>query len=211
MDICHWALLLICLNGNKSINANIMDIIRIGRESDNDIVFAEKEVSRHHCELYCSNDKVYIRDLGSTNGTQVNGRTITTPQCLIKRDRVMLGHKVEIDWSKLWYQFYSYPIITDGFPATIRYGGDGQTVRIDAPLENQPAPSGDNRPLVDIPSSIHVRQEYSDVYRSGDDFKVPFKRNLGNNIGNHVGNTLGCIISIIIVVAILAIVGLIIS
>ena len=190
-----------------------MDIVRIGRESDNDVVYKEGEVSRYHCELYCSNGRVYIRDLESTNGTQVNGKDISTPVALKMSDEVVLGHMVKIDWYGVWSKFYSYTIITEGALETIRYGGQEQTIRRDGPSATpQSSPVG-NRPLVDIPSDIHIHQEqdHAEIYKAGDDFKVPFKRNLGNNIGHHVGNTLGCIISIIIVAAILAIVGLIIS
>lgn len=191
-----------------------MDIVRIGRSSDNDVVFGEKEVSRHHCELYCSNGKVYIKDLNSTNGTQVNGRTITSPLWLKLGDRVMLGHEVEIDWYNVWSRFYNYTIFVDDTSETIRYdGGHDKTVRHGATEDNKPNPSQSSKPIVEIPSSIHIKQEqdHAEVLKSGDDFKVPFKRNLGNNIGHHVGNTLGCIISILIVAAVLAIVGLIMS
>lgn len=190
-----------------------MDIVRIGRESDNDIVYKEGEVSRYHCELYCSNGRVYIRDLESTNGTQVNGKDISTPVALKMSDEVVLGHMVKIDWYGVWSKFYSYTIITEGAPETIRYGRQGSTIRGNESLGAPQASSNGSRPLVDIPSSIHIhqQQDHAEVYKAGDDFKVPFKRNLGNNIGHHVGNTLGCIISIIIVVAVLAIVGLIIS
>ena len=191
-----------------------MDVVRIGRLSDNDVVFSEKEVSRHHCELYCSNGKVFIRDLNSTNGTQVNGKSITSPLWLRLGDRVMLGNKVEIDWYNVWARFYNYTIFVDDTSETIRYdGGHEKTVWHGATEDTQQKPSRSSRPIVEIPSSIHIKQEqdHAEVLKSGDDFKVPFKRNLGNNIGHHVGNTLGCIISILIVAAVLAIVGLIMS
>jgi hypothetical protein len=190
-----------------------MDKVRIGREADNDIVFADKEVSRNHCELYYLNGRVYIRDLDSTNGTQVNGRDINSPTVLKKNDLVVLGHKVKIDWYSIWSQFYSYPINTGGAPETIRYGGLEETMRHDVPSRTPQESSGGSRPLVDIPSSIHIHQDqnHAEIYKSGDDFKVPFKRNLGNNIGHHVGNTLGCIISILIVAAVIAIIALVMS
>ena len=191
-----------------------MDIVRIGRASDNDVVFSENEVSRHHCELFCSNGKVYIRDVGSTNGTQVNGGTITSPLWLKKGDKVVLGHKVYLDWYATWTRFYKYSIVVDDMSETIRFNGNNErTIRNDGSVGGQQDSSNSVRPMVEIPSSIHIKQEqqHAEVLKSGDDFKVPFKRNLGNNIGHHVGNTLGCIISILIVAAILAIVGLIMS
>lgn len=177
-----------------------MDVVRIGRESNNDVVFSDGEVSRYHCELYCTNGRVYIRDLDSTNGTQVNGKDILSPVALKIGDDVVLGHKVRFDWYSVWSKFYSYTIFADGTPETIRYGGQGTL-------------SKGSRPLVDIPSSIHIRQqqEHAEVLKKGDDFQVPFKRKLGSNIGHHVGNTLGCIISIIITGVFIAIVALVMS
>lgn len=96
-----------------------MDIVRIGRASDNDVVFVENEVSRYHCELFCSNGKVYIRDLGSTNGTLVNGRIITSSLWLKKEDKVMLGNKVALDWYSVWSRFFNYPIISVAASETI--------------------------------------------------------------------------------------------
>jgi pSer/pThr/pTyr-binding forkhead associated (FHA) protein len=50
------------------------ETIRIGRATDNDVVLtAEQTVSRHHAELLCGDEGWMIRDLGSHNGTHVNG------------------------------------------------------------------------------------------------------------------------------------------
>jgi DNA-binding CsgD family transcriptional regulator len=50
------------------------DVIRIGRATDNDVVLnAEQTVSRHHAQLSCADGQWMISDLGSHNGTHVNG------------------------------------------------------------------------------------------------------------------------------------------
>ncbi|MDP3113008.1 MAG: adenylate/guanylate cyclase domain-containing protein [Thermodesulfovibrionales bacterium] len=51
---------------------------RIGRAADNDIAFEDKRVSRHHTEIFLSNGEYFIKDLGSQNGTWVNGVKITS-------------------------------------------------------------------------------------------------------------------------------------
>lgn len=178
-----------------------MDTVKIGRSSDNDEIITQGEVSRHHCELFCKNNKVFIKDLGSLNGTKVNGEKITEPIWLKKCDKVTLGQNVVIDWYSIWTKHYNYTSVFDNI-------SDRKTIRNNEYVEPKPQPQ---RPFVDIPSSIHIKEDHADVYKSGDDFKVPFKRNLGSNIGHHVGNTLGCVISVIIVVTILAIIGLIMS
>lgn len=48
-------------------------------------------VSRQHCMLTVSKDIVSIRDLGSANGTLVNGRRVRDEQPLYDGDRIQLG------------------------------------------------------------------------------------------------------------------------
>ena len=46
--------------------------VRIGRQSDNELVFYDTGVSRHHCEIYRAEEGYRIRDTGSSNGTFVD-------------------------------------------------------------------------------------------------------------------------------------------
>src|SRR3712207_8041926 len=45
--------------------------------ADCDIVLSDPNVSRHHAEVRPSGDGFEVADLGSTNGTRVNGVTVT--------------------------------------------------------------------------------------------------------------------------------------
>ena len=66
--------------------------VRIGRRPDNDIVVADLGVSHHHAELRRSPDGRYsIIDLGSHNGTYVNG-TRVSQQELNEGDIIAIGH-----------------------------------------------------------------------------------------------------------------------
>jgi ABC transport system ATP-binding/permease protein len=66
--------------------------VRIGRTPDNDLVLADLEVSRRHAELRRRPDGVYeIVDVGSSNGTYVNGRRITS-RALTESDIIGIGH-----------------------------------------------------------------------------------------------------------------------
>jgi len=49
-------------------------VVRIGRAIDNDIRLAGPLSSRHHCRVEVHGSKAQMIDLGSANGTQVNGR-----------------------------------------------------------------------------------------------------------------------------------------
>jgi ABC transport system ATP-binding/permease protein len=66
--------------------------LRIGRVGDNDLVLPDLDVSRHHAELRRSSAGTYeIVDLGSHNGTFVNGRRISSA-VLTEADIVGIGH-----------------------------------------------------------------------------------------------------------------------
>ena len=66
--------------------------LKIGRSPDNDLVLADLEVSRHHAELRRRSDGIYeIADVGSNNGTYVNGRRITS-RVLNESDIIGIGH-----------------------------------------------------------------------------------------------------------------------
>ncbi|MHB8798022.1 MAG: FHA domain-containing protein [Thermoanaerobaculia bacterium] len=61
----------------------------LGRESDNHFVLTDPGVSRHHARLVRSGDGWAIEDLGSSNGTRVNGRRVSRA-LLRDGDRVRL-------------------------------------------------------------------------------------------------------------------------
>lgn len=63
----------------------------VGRNLDCDIVVSDTNVSRHHAELSCAGGEVVIRDLGSTNGTKVNGVAVVQDQVLQHGDVVNFG------------------------------------------------------------------------------------------------------------------------
>ncbi len=66
--------------------------VRIGRAPDNDLVVDDLIVSRYHAELHGTPDGGYeITDLGSHNGTYVNGRRVSV-QAVTDRDTVGIGH-----------------------------------------------------------------------------------------------------------------------
>ena len=66
--------------------------MRIGRVPDNDLVLSDLNVSRHHAELRKSATGRYeIVDLGSHNGTFVNGQRVTS-QVLTEEDLVSIGN-----------------------------------------------------------------------------------------------------------------------
>ncbi len=75
----------------------------IGREPINDIMFANPEVSRRHARLTKRNqEQTYaLEDLGSTNGTYVNGRRLDTAVLLKDGDIIDLGETIRLTYTSL--------------------------------------------------------------------------------------------------------------
>jgi pSer/pThr/pTyr-binding forkhead associated (FHA) protein len=63
----------------------------IGRSRDCDIVLDDTGISRRHAEIRPSGEGWTVTDLGSTNGLQLNGRTVRGAHPLQAGDRVELG------------------------------------------------------------------------------------------------------------------------
>jgi hypothetical protein len=73
------------------------DVLLIGRASDAAIRLDDTGVSRRHAEIRREGDDVVLVDLGSTNGTTVNGRTV-------ERVRLSPGDRIELGGSVLVFE-----------------------------------------------------------------------------------------------------------
>jgi hypothetical protein len=66
----------------------------LGRDAAADITLPDPAISRRHARLYRGSDGVWLEDLGSTNGTYINGDRLTVPYRLRDGDEVQLGNSV---------------------------------------------------------------------------------------------------------------------
>lgn len=73
-------------------------IVTIGRDLANDIVIQDPEVSRHHARLRRWKHGYSVEDIGSTNGTSVNGQPVTEPRLLQQHDRLKVGTQVQFQY-----------------------------------------------------------------------------------------------------------------
>lgn len=70
----------------------IADQAVIGRGSQCAVpIVTDPEISNHHCALIYQNQAIFLRDLGSTNGSQVNGVPISSDYCLQEGDVIGIG------------------------------------------------------------------------------------------------------------------------
>lgn len=63
----------------------------LGRGPECHIRFNSDWVSRQHCQIRFTRDALFVRDLGSRNGTLVNGRLITAEEKLGEGDQIQIG------------------------------------------------------------------------------------------------------------------------
>jgi pSer/pThr/pTyr-binding forkhead associated (FHA) protein len=87
-------------------------VTSIGRHDDCQIRIKSSQVSRRHCELFEAGGKLAIRDLGSSNGTFVNGKKITGQQVLKPGDELTVG-TVTLRVSKLGQGAAASPVPGD--------------------------------------------------------------------------------------------------
>ena len=66
---------LVCLDGHADISLD-RALVVVGRHRRCDVRIASARVSRRHCCLALGRDAVLVRDLGSTNGTRINGQLV---------------------------------------------------------------------------------------------------------------------------------------
>ncbi|HEX7837799.1 MAG TPA: sigma-54-dependent Fis family transcriptional regulator, partial [Kofleriaceae bacterium] len=70
-----WSVALAVVDGpSRGARAQVgSEIARIGTADGNDLVLADRTVSRFHCEVVLRGEAILIRDCGSTNGTLIDG------------------------------------------------------------------------------------------------------------------------------------------
>ena len=71
-------------------------LVTLGRATTNDIVLAERRVSRNHAEVTCNDSGIALKDLGSSNGVLVNGQRV-------KEANIQAGDSFEISGFTLQY------------------------------------------------------------------------------------------------------------
>ena len=74
------------------------DSTSLGRDPDNDIVINDPQISRQHARITRQGGLMVIGDLGSTNGTFVNGVRLTGSHTLTSGDVISLGDAVALTY-----------------------------------------------------------------------------------------------------------------
>ncbi len=105
------------LDGTISERVLDQERISIGRSPDNDLAFPDKAVSSKHAAIIQVGEESFLEDLGSTNGTQVNGKTI-------KRHALVNGDVIYIGRNTLRYFGFQLPADDDA-TVVLKHGSSG--------------------------------------------------------------------------------------
>lgn len=81
---------LVPLDGGPPIDV-IKDLVVVGRKEDCDLRLDHKSVSKLHCVIARTDGLLLLRDLGSTNGTRVNGTRVRRA-ALLPNDQLTIAH-----------------------------------------------------------------------------------------------------------------------
>jgi hypothetical protein len=126
---------------NQTYDLN-KDIITVGRDITNDITINDPECSRHHMRFTRGAGGFTLEDLGSTNGTFVNGQRLTGAKPLSNGDMIGLGETVTLGYE------------------LVRPGGVGATVA-GAPPQESPVTAANPMSRQAAAPPVQAQQPYS--------------------------------------------------
>lgn len=81
-------------DSQSGLDFNVADAQVLGRSPQADIILEDPYASEFHLRLTAREGRLVLADLGSTNGTYVNGRRVTAPVDLSRGDAIQVGKTV---------------------------------------------------------------------------------------------------------------------
>ena len=72
----------------------VEDVTVLGRSAEADVLLDDPYASEFHMRLVAQENGMVLHDLGSTNGTYINGRRVTAPTTLRRGDTIQVGKTV---------------------------------------------------------------------------------------------------------------------
>lgn len=163
----------------------------IGRDPKSDVVLDDPSISYFHAQLVRQGNDAYLRDLGSRNGTYVNGQLISVPHRLAHGDKIKLGE------TSLVFRSGSTPApkkeLSEPAPISIpRQEQEPERVEAPAPVPVEPRPApAPTPPLPEKPILANVPRDLALKVRGGPLVGQSFPLNqspmtMGRNPASHI-------------------------
>lgn len=86
-------------DGGRPKTYSIEDEVIIGRDKGCQVVITDTYASQFHARVFKRDDAVFIEDMGSTNGTYLNRRKVSSPIPVNRGDKARIG-KTELDFRR---------------------------------------------------------------------------------------------------------------
>lgn len=141
------------------------DLITIGREADNGIVINDAEVSRKHTQFVFQGGKFILTDLGSTNGTFVDGQRLTGQHILQPGEVISLGEQINLLFESIAQVDPNATMLSSGRPPVVA------VPRVETPLPS-------SKPASQPASTPHA---YAGQVPSGPSSSAPAPAKGGNS------------------------------
>ncbi len=90
---------LIPVDGGPALDL-VKDLTLVGRDEGCDLFIDHKSVSKQHCVLVKTEGLVLVRDLGSTNGTRVNGQRVRRAALLPNDNLAIANFKYNVKFGE---------------------------------------------------------------------------------------------------------------
>jgi pSer/pThr/pTyr-binding forkhead associated (FHA) protein len=126
-------------------------ILSIGRSDECDIALPDRQVSRYHARVFWQGDSYVIEDLGSKNGTHVNGQEVKEPTPLHDGDELQIALRFKLAF------------VDAGATAPLTLNNDNQGLRLDKETRQVWI----NGILADPPLSLHQYRLLEALWDSG--------------------------------------------
>ena len=95
------------------------DVLTIGRDASNQISINDAEISRKHSQLVLQGGKYVLTDLGSTNGTFVNGQRVTGQHVLQSGEVISLGEQINLLFEAVTESDPNATMLSSGKPPAV--------------------------------------------------------------------------------------------
>jgi DNA-binding winged helix-turn-helix (wHTH) protein len=125
--------------------------LTIGRSSDCDISLPDRQVSRYHARVSWRGDGYQVEDLGSKNGTHINGQGVTEPAELADGDELQIALRFKLAF------------VDAGATAPLTFESTSQGLR----LEPETRQVWVNGVMLDPPLSLHQYRLLEALWNSG--------------------------------------------
>jgi pSer/pThr/pTyr-binding forkhead associated (FHA) protein len=87
-------LVMVKSESQQGTELEVEDVTVLGRSAEADVLLDDPYASEFHMRLVANEKGLVLHDLGSTNGTYINGRRVTAPTTLRRGDTIQVGKTV---------------------------------------------------------------------------------------------------------------------